>query len=291
MVAPVFATRRRRSAYATQWIYVEQGRSGKGGARQRPLFEQIKRDAVQREFDRLLVWKVSRLGRDMREVIATVYQLADLGVTVIPIKSQTGPISSTMGKLLWAIKVWYAEMENSERSETIRAGQARARAVGKEIGRPKAVFRGLVVELRQQGSSLAIPGKESSNRSGRACAVETHLASDSKIPLPASGNSRFSRVRCYDVSKAPWFVSELGQIPGTGSNRRKLPLFLRFVPATLVTTHVPAPVRPRRRVCEKCVSFGSHFRMAALERGPDARCLCRAARHRPPADPVPTDSP
>ncbi len=31
----------------------------------------------------LLVWKVSRLGRDMREVISTVYELAALGVTVI----------------------------------------------------------------------------------------------------------------------------------------------------------------------------------------------------------------
>jgi FkbM family methyltransferase len=114
----------------------------------------MKQDAVQRKFDRLLVWKVSRLGRDMREVIATVNQLADLGVTVVPVKSQTGPISSPMRKLLWAIQVWFAEMENSERSEAIRAGQARARAAGKSIGRPKVVFRrDLVAELRRQGSS------------------------------------------------------------------------------------------------------------------------------------------
>src|SRR5690242_15361520 len=116
---------------ALECIYVEQGRSSKTGARQRPLFEQMKRDAAARKFDRLLVWKVSRLGRDMREVIATVYDLADLGITVIPVKSQTGPISSTMGKLLWAIQAWYAEMENSEKSEAIKAGQARARAGGK----------------------------------------------------------------------------------------------------------------------------------------------------------------
>jgi hypothetical protein len=55
------------------------------------MFEQMKRDAALRKFDRLLVWKVSRLGRDMREVIATVYELADLGVLVFPVKSQTGP--------------------------------------------------------------------------------------------------------------------------------------------------------------------------------------------------------
>ena len=115
---------------------------------------QMKRDAALRKFDCLLVWKVSRLGRDRREVISTVYELADLGITVVPIKSQTGPINSTLGKLLWAIQAWYAEMENDERSKAIRAGQARARAEGKHLGRPRAVFhRDQVAELRAQGLS------------------------------------------------------------------------------------------------------------------------------------------
>ena len=114
----------------------------------------MKRDAAARKFDRLLVWKVSRLGRDMREVIAAVYELADLGITVIPVKSQTGPINSTMGKLLWAIQAWYAEMENSERSEAIKAGQRRARASGKHMGRPRKIRRRHEVgELRKAGRS------------------------------------------------------------------------------------------------------------------------------------------
>jgi putative DNA-invertase from lambdoid prophage Rac len=134
---------------AEQCVYVEQGKSGRRGAGPRPLFERVKHDAASRRFDRLLVWKVSRLGRDMREVISTVHELADLGVTVIPVKSQTGPITSTMGRLLWAIQAWYAEMENDERSESIRAGHARARASGKRIGRPRRVFdRQQVVRLR-----------------------------------------------------------------------------------------------------------------------------------------------
>src|SRR6516162_3425610 len=65
---------------AEQCVYVEQGKSGKRGAGPRPLFERVKHDAAARRFDRLLVWKVSRLGRDMREVISTVHELADLGV-------------------------------------------------------------------------------------------------------------------------------------------------------------------------------------------------------------------
>lgn len=75
------------SELAGHCVYVEQGRSGKVGAGQRPLFEQMKKDATRRQFDRLLVWKVSRLGRNMREVVSSVYELADLGVSVVPIKS------------------------------------------------------------------------------------------------------------------------------------------------------------------------------------------------------------
>ena len=135
-------------------IYVEQGKSSRKGSKGRPLFEQMKKDAALRRFDRLLVWKVSRLGRDMREVISTVYELSDLGVTVVPVKSQTGPINSTMGKLLWAIQAWFSEMENEERSEAIKAGQARALASGKSVGRPRRIFdRTEVVKLRQEGLS------------------------------------------------------------------------------------------------------------------------------------------
>ena len=142
------------SELADLCIYVEQGRSSRKGSKSRPLFAQMKKDAALRKFDRLLVWKVSRLGRDMREVISTVNELSDLGVTVVPVKSQTGPINSTMGKLLWAIHAWFAEMENEERSEAIKAGQARAMASGKSVGRPRLIFdRKEVVKLRNDGLS------------------------------------------------------------------------------------------------------------------------------------------
>ena len=57
--------------------YIEQGRSGTAGKR-RPLFDRMRKDAALRKFERVLVWKVTRLGRDMRDVITTVYELADL---------------------------------------------------------------------------------------------------------------------------------------------------------------------------------------------------------------------
>jgi putative DNA-invertase from lambdoid prophage Rac len=107
--------------------------------RRRPLFERMRKDAALRRFERLLGWKVTRLGRDMRDVISTLYELADLGITIMPLKSQTGPINTGMGRLLWAIQAWYAEMENEKRSENVKLVHARARAQGKEIGRPREI--------------------------------------------------------------------------------------------------------------------------------------------------------
>src|SRR5256885_8525117 len=84
----------------------------------------------------------------MREVISTVYELADLNVTIVPVKSQTGPVNTAMGRLLWAIQSWYAEMENEERSENVKLGQARARAQGKEIGRPREIAQDVEQRIR-----------------------------------------------------------------------------------------------------------------------------------------------
>ncbi|MBN8731758.1 MAG: recombinase family protein [Acidobacteria bacterium] len=136
------------------FVYVDQGRSGKRGAKARSGFARLQRDAAVGKFKRVLVWKVSRLGRDMREVISNVFELSDLGIEVFPIKSQTGPISSSMGRLLWAIQAWSTEMENEERSEAVKAGQKRAREQGKLPGRPRRILdRSEAIRLREQGHS------------------------------------------------------------------------------------------------------------------------------------------
>jgi len=90
----------------------------------------------------------------MRDLINTVYELADLGITIVPLKPQTGPINTAMGRLLWAIQAWYAEMENEDRSENVKSGQARARAQGKEIGRPREIG---AVKCRKMSHFFEIP--------------------------------------------------------------------------------------------------------------------------------------
>jgi hypothetical protein len=68
---------------------------------------------------------ITGLGRQPAEAVSTVYELADLGVTPILVKWHTDQLTSTIGRLLWALQAWYAEMENEESRSSIRAGHAR----------------------------------------------------------------------------------------------------------------------------------------------------------------------
>jgi DNA invertase Pin-like site-specific DNA recombinase len=82
-----------------------------------------------------MIWKVSRLVRNMLQVVNTVYELADHGVTGYPVKSQAGPIGLAMGTIFWAIHAWYAAVENEEQSEAIGADHVLAKAKGATRGR------------------------------------------------------------------------------------------------------------------------------------------------------------
>jgi DNA invertase Pin-like site-specific DNA recombinase len=97
----------------------------------------------------------------MREMISTVYELSDAGITTVPIKSQTGPLTSSMGRLLWAVQAWAAEFENDERSENIKCGPKKALASGKKLGRPRVDIDQFQVQaLRDAGASLRAISEE-----------------------------------------------------------------------------------------------------------------------------------
>jgi DNA invertase Pin-like site-specific DNA recombinase len=89
------------------------------------------------EGDVLLVAELSRLGRNMFEVINIINELSENGVKLVfvrqPELSTTGP----HGKLLLAIYSYFAEAERDFISIRTKQGLAAARAKGKHLGRPK----------------------------------------------------------------------------------------------------------------------------------------------------------
>lgn len=91
-----------------------------------------------REGDTLVVWKLDRLGRDLRHLINTVHDLTARGVGLRVLTGHGAAIDTTTaaGKLVFGIFAALAEFERELISERTRAGLASARARGRAGGRP-----------------------------------------------------------------------------------------------------------------------------------------------------------
>ena len=90
-----------------------------------------------KEGDVLLAAELSRLGRNMFEVINIINQLGQNGVQVIFVRQPELSTTGQQGKLLLAIYSYFAEAEREFISMRTRQGLAAAKASGKKLGRPK----------------------------------------------------------------------------------------------------------------------------------------------------------
>jgi DNA invertase Pin-like site-specific DNA recombinase len=87
--------------------------------------------------DVLLVAELSRLGRNMFEVINLINQLSDNGVKIIFVRQPELSTAGPHSKLLLAIYSYFAQVEREFISVRTQQGLAAARAKGKQLGRPK----------------------------------------------------------------------------------------------------------------------------------------------------------
>jgi len=90
-----------------------------------------------REGDTLVVWKLDRLGRNLRHLVNTVHDLTNRGIGLKVLTGQGAAIDTTTpaGKLVFGIFASLAEFERGLISERTRAGLASARARGRKGGR------------------------------------------------------------------------------------------------------------------------------------------------------------
>ena len=87
-----------------------------------------------RDGDTLVVWKLDRLGRSVKHLIAFTEDLAERGVGF---RSLTDQIDTTTpaGKFFFHLMASLAEMERELIAERTRAGQEAARRAGRTPGR------------------------------------------------------------------------------------------------------------------------------------------------------------
>lgn len=99
-----------------------------------------------RRGDVLLVWKLDRLGRDLRHLVNVVQDLADRGVGFKVLSGQGAEMDTTTasGKLVFGIFAALAEFERELIRERTLAGLAAARARGRKGGRRFALTKAQV---------------------------------------------------------------------------------------------------------------------------------------------------
>lgn len=91
-----------------------------------------------RDGDTLVIWKLDRLGRNLRHLITTVDDLNNRGVGLRVVAGHGAAIDTTTpsGKMVFGIFAALAEFERELITERTKAGLASARARGRKGGRP-----------------------------------------------------------------------------------------------------------------------------------------------------------
>ncbi len=94
----------------------------------------------------LVLWKLDRLGRDLRHLVSTAEDLRvrDVGLKVLTGAGAQIDTTTANGRLAFGIFAAFAEFERELIAERTRAGLAAARARGRMGGRPRKMDRATI---------------------------------------------------------------------------------------------------------------------------------------------------
>ena len=90
--------------------------------------------------DVIVVWRLDRLGRSLKQLIETVTLLGERGIELRSLKEHIDTTTPT-GKLMFHIIGAMAEFERDVIRERTQAGLEAARARGRRGGRPQAIAK------------------------------------------------------------------------------------------------------------------------------------------------------
>ena len=135
--------------------FVDQGISLPKGKDQRPKFDEMSKGVKEGDFDLIMTWSVDRLGRSLRHLITFLDQLHLRNVDLF-LHKQGINTTTPAGKILFQMLDVFAEFERSMIQERVNTGLIRARAEGKQLGRPRvpAVVENKIRELRSTGKGI-----------------------------------------------------------------------------------------------------------------------------------------
>jgi putative DNA-invertase from lambdoid prophage Rac len=155
-------TELRRYTEARGWEiaqeYIDQGVSGAKSSR--PALNHLMQDALTRQIDTIVVYKIDRFGRSVRDLVNNIESLSAAGVRFIAITQgidtdASNPASKLLLHILSAIAEFERELIRERVTAGLKAAKQRGTRSGRAIGRPVNVFdREKARQLKQDGLSL-----------------------------------------------------------------------------------------------------------------------------------------
>jgi len=133
-------------------VYADQA---SGAKEDREGLKRLLADARRGAFQVVMVWRFDRFARTVRQLVLALEEFQALGIDFVS-HQESLDTSTPMGKAVFTIIAAMAELERSVLRDRVRAGLAYARTngtrSGKEIGRPRRIFRrDEVRQLRDEG--------------------------------------------------------------------------------------------------------------------------------------------
>ena len=130
----------RRYVQARGWTATEYIDKGVSGAKDsRPALDRLVVDARRRRFDTLIVWRLDRLGRNLKHLITLLEELHATGVGFVSVNEGID-FGTPAGRLQMHLLGAFAEFERARIAERVKAGLARAKSDGRRLGRPRLVI-------------------------------------------------------------------------------------------------------------------------------------------------------
>jgi DNA invertase Pin-like site-specific DNA recombinase len=126
----------------------DEGISGAKGRDEREGFNELIKGAVKKEFDIILVWDVSRLGRSLKHLVSFLEDIQSARCDLY-IHNSGIDTSTSSGKMMFGMLSVFSEFERSLIRERVIAGQQRAKAEGKHIGRKTNVNDAVITAVYQ----------------------------------------------------------------------------------------------------------------------------------------------
>ena len=121
-----------RRGYTIAGEYVDNGISGT--KERRPELDRLFEAARKRQVDVILVWKLDRFGRSLKQLVTALEELSSIGVGFISYQDNLD-LTTPQGRLMFHIIGAMAEFERELIRERVKAGLDNARRKGKRLGR------------------------------------------------------------------------------------------------------------------------------------------------------------